>query len=605
MTGPAQERIASIRRRLRGAPMALARRGRGVLDRVRRGRVRRRWARPGAPSRLSGLLAALDALQPVPVRVVLVLGDDAVRSARAVEELLHRAEITLLVTEPVQTSGLGPRVRAVVTPTLEDRAAAMSAMRAPDLIVSRDPLGPADAAASFRLLLPFLSPGGHYLVESGVPEDPAGGGPALRPLLETLGTIAASEDREVPPEHIALAGIADAVSSVTLTGQWAVVVKRGRHRLKLRESTANAVLDRRGAGWGRVLETVGAEQVTPRAIVRHHGPSRDRYYYPTISVPELYLREYRDVTATSRQVLYDDTRYLPDTFRHPGTTLHNHALVSADAYTARLRWPPRRPPTRLTGRYFYFDTEFPGHFGHVITEVLGRSWGWLRAVERYPDIRPLVSLARDQSGIPAFQAEMFQALGIEPDSITYIPWRQAVRVESVVAASPGLVQPHYVAPALAGIWAAMGRRLETPDVPPTPRLFVSRREGMRRHCRSTPELEALFAAEGFTVVYPEDLPFATQVTMFRSAEVVAGFAGSGLFTMMFSDVSRRIAIASTSYTANNEYLIASVLGGSLDVFWGPADLAQPPGRFDGVAFQSDYDLDVAQHADALRRAING
>jgi len=226
-------------------------------------------------------------------------------------------------------------------------------------------------------------------------------------------------------------------------------------------------------------------------------------------------------------------------------------------------------------------------------------------VERYPDIRPLVSLGRNQTGIPAFQAEMFQALGIAPDSVAHIPWHRGVRVESLVAASPGLVQPHYAAPALAGIWAAMGRRLETPDVAPTPRLFVSRREGMRRHCRSTPELEALFASEGFTVVHPEDLPFATQVTMFRSAEVVAGFAGSGLFTMMFSDVARRIAIASTSYTANNEYLIASVLGGSLDVFWGPADLDQPPGLFDGVAFQSDFDLDVAQHADALRRAMNG
>ena len=75
--------------------------------------------------------------------------------------------------------------------------------------------------------------------------------------------------------------------------------------------------------------------------------------------------------------------------------------------------------------------------------------------------------------------------------------------------------------------------------------------------------------------------------------------------MMLSDVPRRILISSDSYTARNEFLIASVLGGSLDVFWGPADVPRPTKGFDRVAFQSDFSFDVASHADELRRAIEG
>ena len=394
------------------------------------------------------------------------------------------------------------------------------------------------------------------------------------------------------------------MKAVDIDEDRAVVTKRHTHRLKLRDSTANAVLARAHPDWGQVLRVIPAESHASRVEVRNHGEAHRQRQAPVVEVPERYLREYRGPFVTHRQVAYTDRLFLPDTFRHPMTSLKSNALLSVDAYTARLKRRPE-PAVELAGPYFYLDTEHPGHFGHVITEVIGRAAGWTRAVAAYPNIRPLISLRKDQDSLPSFQETMFRALGIDPESITYIRPGQAYRVETLVAETPGFIMPFFVAPELVTIWEEMGQRMADPTVSGAPRLFISRRAGSRRHCRQTPEVEAFFADEGFMVVYPEDLPFAEQVARFRSAEIVAGFAGSGLFTSMFSPVRRRILIASSSYTANNEYLIAAVQGGTLDIFWGPGDVPQPGVGFDLAAFQSDYEFDVARHADALRRAIDG
>ena len=66
--------------------------------------------------------------------------------------------------------------------------------------------------------------------------------------------------------------------------------------------------------------------------------------------------------------------------------------------------------------------------------------------------------------------------------------------------------------------------------------------------------------------------------IFDQAAVIAGFAGSGLFTMMFTELPKPvIIISSTSYTARNEYLIASAIGHDLTVIYSVPDIHHPRG----------------------------
>jgi capsular polysaccharide biosynthesis protein len=64
----------------------------------------------------------------------------------------------------------------------------------------------------------------------------------------------------------------------------------------------------------------------------------------------------------------------------------------------------------------------------------------------------------------------------------------------------------------------------------TRRIYVSRRDA-KRHRRwvdNEPEVEALFASRGFTVVSMGECPLPEQVRLFSTARVVAGASGAGL-----------------------------------------------------------------------------
>ncbi len=130
-----------------------------------------------------------------------------------------------------------------------------------------------------------------------------------------------------------------------------------------------------------------------------------------------------------------------------------------------------------------------------------------------------------------------------------------------------LSNPHYVHPGIAETWDRVGDALErqaTPGERPR-RLFCTRHDSEVRPCRNTGEVEALFAAHGFTVVHPAEHSLPEQVALFRSAEVVAGFAGSGLFQLCFAREPKRvITLGSTRYSARNEYLIAAVRGHTIE-----------------------------------------
>jgi capsular polysaccharide biosynthesis protein len=68
-------------------------------------------------------------------------------------------------------------------------------------------------------------------------------------------------------------------------------------------------------------------------------------------------------------------------------------------------------------------------------------------------------------------------------------------------------------------------------------------------------LENRFRDRGFATGYPEEYPVAEQAMIFDRAQIIAGSAGSGRFTMMFTELPRAvIMISSTSYAARNEHL---------------------------------------------------
>ena len=451
----------------------------------------------------------------------------------------------------------------------------------------------------FRDVFFHLRPGGAYVVRNvHAPEKAAESRPSGEGLLQLVSRLEALKGREVAaPNGRAEEDeqkLAAAVGRVTLTGQHLLVTNQGYALAKMSETEMNTVLELRGEEAGRVLESRPSLEFASRCTVRENTSQRSVRMPPSHQVPAMSLREYHDVVCAPGQLVIQDNLLLSDTYRH------NQRRRLKNLYTEecapRFAMPKRDVSLTesLAGPYFYLDSEFRGHFGHAVTEQLSRLWAWPEAKAAEPGLKALMALNKDRE-LAEFEIALYGAAGIDASDLVLV--RGPVRVEKLVAATPMLSNPEYAHPDICETWARVSQGLASsaPSREYPQRIFCSRRT-TKRACHNTAELESLFSNHGFDIVYPEDFSLPEQAMMFRQAEVIAGFAGSALFTLCFCTSPKRVVmIAPDSYHERNEYLIASVLGHEIDLVWSEADV-RPPQNAEGDIgdFKAGFTFDFAR-----------
>jgi capsular polysaccharide biosynthesis protein len=394
------------------------------------------------------------------------------------------------------------------------------------------------------------------------------------------------------------------VSEVTAGSLMAT--KRGRHLVKLYDADVESALRSRvGPDWGGELARRPGFTYAARSRLTVNDPQYAFRLPARWPVPDRVLRVHHDVVCGPGQLVIQDNAILPWSFHHPlaarrharGTTYVNNAVAALpDDFD---------PADELDGIYFHLDSEFPGHFGHFVTEDLSRLWGWKLAKERYPGCRLLIGTGKDAEDLKPFQRTLLGALGIDQDDIR--TFREPVRVATLIGATPQFHNRRYLDPDLSRIWdqlRAVLRPESTADR--AQRIFVTRDREAHRQCRNADEVEEIFVQHGFKVLRPETMSIPDQIAIFAAAQVIAGYGGSGMLSMIYSDrPGVRIVIGSDHYTASNEYLIASVRGDSYHHFWCPALTKAAEGEWSSEAFHSDFVFDTAKDGDNLHRLLEG
>lgn len=394
------------------------------------------------------------------------------------------------------------------------------------------------------------------------------------------------------------------IGEITLGRRHLVLRSRVSAFSKMREDELNSVLETDRPDSGRVVATIPGQTFRSRGV-RLTGSERSDHRRPdTFTVPTLSLREYTDVVCCEGQVVVKDSLLLPDSFRH------NQFPRLTNRWTIDLAPGFAQDPRvadatdHLDGAYFYLDLEWRGHFGHVMTEQLSRMWAWPQAKRDHPELKALMSIATDSPGVASWQVELLGAAGVHADDI--VTFVDPVRVETLVAATPMFSLPSYVHPSIENLWSDVGRTLAAgaPAGEYPARIFVSRRPTPIRPCHNVTDVEELFAAHGFAVLYPEDLALSEQAETFRRAEVIAGFAGSGMFSLAYCETSKRvITIAPESYTSSNEHLIGAVRGHRIDEIWSTPDVVHPPGGWSYEAFYGGFTFDFDDEGVVLEQVL--
>ncbi len=473
---------------------------------------------------------------------------------------------------------------------------------------------PVGVTRRFAALLFALEPGG-VLVMRDVASSP--GPSALRERVDQVADLRAAGKGAQPESELGvktranlaardLASLAFALDRLEITDSHFVATTRVRALTKIREEQADTLLEL-DPSRGAVLGTVAAGRSSAAGAARSNSGSRLASLPSSYDAPVLTLREHHDVICLPGQVVLQDNAVLSATYRHIARRrLKNKFLAEwSPAHVV----PPAldREPVQLAGRWFHLDNEHRGHFGHVMTEQISMLWAWEQAKAADPDLKALVMRNRRRS-LATWEYELLAAGGVAPEDVVEVDG--PVRVPTLVTGTPMYSMPQYVHPRIRETWSRIGSHLvaAAPDPPAggyPDRIFCSRRVS-KRACRNTPEVESFFAERGFEVIYPEDYPLGHQVRLFREASVVAGFSGSGMFQLEFVDTPTEvILVTSESYTAQNEHMIAAVLGHRVTVAVCDADVPLPEHGWTRLAFESTFTFDLAREGAWLSGVIDG
>jgi len=394
-------------------------------------------------------------------------------------------------------------------------------------------------------------------------------------------------------------------------GQQGVAVqKRQNHLLKVRDTGAVELLERRNPRLHpRLLDSLPAREFTPAFQWHNHTSSHPMAgFQSTFQVPQMNLRAYRGkVEMASNQLVFGATSVLPESFRHPFEhNLRTTRLRSVSPWFGRVE-KKFRARTHLPGMYYHLDSSNSGHFGHVMTEVLSRLWGWPTAKEQFPELKVIFRIRYEDERDPVLEKLLFGAFGIAEEDIVWA--HQPVTLDGLVGATPMWHNQfdHFVHPEIRPrIWEPITERLAG-DLPGgNERLFVSRRRngGMNRLCRDADEVESAFVSHGFDIVYPEDYSLHEQAALFRGARVVAGFGGSAMFNLMHCRrLDHVIVLNSEGYIARNEHLYAAAHGARADYFWGVPDVGADPGSWTQASYTSPWRFDFDRNGAALDEVL--
>lgn len=552
------------------------------------------------------------------------------RQHRTLAELLTLVQREIEVPEPRATSGL-----VVVIAANEQRLAALDwaaaglpegsvhtlvGRRADDLtspllglppisvvIDTRAALAPQQARL-FEAAFFALEPDAVWVaVQGGASAGPASSGgklPQLARLAESFS--ASSRPKDVKPRwrthH-------RSCEEAVLTGELALFRKGRSHLLKVRDAEALTVLAEREPGLD--VSVVGQQPACTLTTHDHqqHGAPVDGDQLPAVlESPPLEVRRYDGtITLPLNSLAYHGHTLLPDSFRWHLADVPTAWGIS-DTGTRFARLKPHDQPTHLPGSYFHFGYNNSGHFGHLMTEALAKLWGWDAAKADDPDLKILCRLHPDRAQGPdkRLESRLLPAYGISPDDIA---WADGpVTVDRLYACTPMWhnTAPFYAHDALRADWARLRegllRRQHTAVGQGPERIFVSRRGG-NRTCRNVEQVDALFEAAGYTVVFPGPLPLEEQVALFAGARVVAGFGGAGMFNLAYAERLESVVVLNQwAYEARNEQLFAAVHGAACHTFWSPPDLDHSDGQSSYRAHQSSWEFDLGL-SDELRSLL--
>lgn len=286
-------------------------------------------------------------------------------------------------------------------------------------------------------------------------------------------------------------------------------------------------------------------------------PERGRKHLVTphaeYEFPEIYIAEVRNalVTGGTNLVMTEDSVICHDLydFSHDYTSEELNGRAVIWPRRQRIAWLMRRTSDRELDRAACFTDACAPNYAHWMTEVLPRINLFCRA-EESSEI-PLVV----NEGLHSNLMESLWAVAGERRKIVTLSSGASVKVEHLALTSvTGYVpferrstrlQNHshgrFSPFALLSLREFLQNSLDASFDRSARRVYIKRNSGIRNIANAS-EIEELLVGCGFSVVEPELLTHARQVSLFSNAEVIVGATGAAMANLIFCKPTAKIIV---------------------------------------------------------------
>jgi len=180
-------------------------------------------------------------------------------------------------------------------------------------------------------------------------------------------------------------------------------------------------------------------------------------------------------------------------------------------------------------------------YGHWIVDLLPR---YFRSLEANPD--------RFLFPGPAHQwmRDMLASYGVDLNKCEFVDLTQ-IKVVCETAVLPMFDRFNSeIRPAVTECHSKVSASTPQSGKADRERIFISRSSNAARKLKNRTEIENVAERCGFRIVQPETMPFAEQVLLFSTAEVIAGECGSGLHNTVYTPEASRVCVIQSENNHN-------------------------------------------------------
>ncbi|MFD1508548.1 glycosyltransferase 61 family protein [Lacimonas salitolerans] len=247
------------------------------------------------------------------------------------------------------------------------------------------------------------------------------------------------------------------------------------------------------------------------------------------------------------------------------------------------RWAAELPAEidHIEGTWLFAEL-FYAHFGHTLTDMPARLWpieAGLVDPRQIDGVLGQGMLGTGPTGakFPAFARQVLNGIGLIDEQIRFAD--RPVRIDRLIV--PRRIAPYGAMwnPVFSRMMRSAGARIAADASPgDTPRRIWLSRSRLENDNRGGPQLAALddlMQGHGFTVVHPQEMPFADQVALARGATHMAGPVGSQLHLCAFCarPGAKVLTVAPDYFKLNINDRLLRDIGGSETHFLVPGGRA--------------------------------